>query len=141
MVIVDANVLIFAHWQQFAYHDRARDWLESALDGTERVAFPVVSILAYLRITTGGKVVTPTPTIEAACADIDACFAAPNATLLAESSRTWSLVRAQLLENRVRGDLTTDAYLSALALEHDATIVTFDRDFARFTNVRKLYLG
>lgn len=141
MVIVDANVLIFAYWQQFAHHEAARDWLGDALGGQERVGFPVVSLLAYLRVTTAGKVITPTPTIEAACTDMDQCLAGPAAIVLADGPRTWPVLRGQLIDNGIRGNLTTDAYLSALAVEHDAAIVTFDRDFARFTNVRKIFLG
>jgi hypothetical protein len=35
-----------------------------------------------------------------------------------------------------RGNLIQDAYLAALALEHDAVFVTTDRDFARFPGLR-----
>jgi len=34
------------------------------------------------------------------------------------------------------GNLTTDAHLAALAIEHGAEIVSYDRDFARFPGVR-----
>ena len=36
----------------------------------------------------------------------------------------------------VAGNLTTDAHLAALAIEHGATVLSFDRDFARFEGVR-----
>jgi len=140
LVIVDANVMLYAYWSQFVQHAISRTWLSEALSGTERVGFPGLSLLAYLRIATSGRVVFPTPTIEDACADLDACLAAPVAMYLGDSARTWPLLRAQLVEHRVRGNLTNDAYLAALALEHGATVVTFDRDFARFANVRVRYL-
>ncbi len=35
-------------------------------------------------------------------------------------------------------DLTTDAHLAALALSHDAVLVSSDADFARFRGLRLL---
>ena len=36
----------------------------------------------------------------------------------------------------VAGNLTTDAHLAALAIEHQARIVSTDNDFARFPGLR-----
>lgn len=140
MVIVDSDVLLYAYWSKFPQHAIARTWLGEALSGTERVGLPALSILAYIRIATGAKL-APTLTSEEACADVDACLASPVATYLGDSARTWPLFRAQLVEHRVRGALTHQAHLAALALEHGATVVTFERDFARFAGVRVRYLG
>lgn len=141
MVVVDANVLIYAHWEYFPQNDEAKDWLATALVGSERVGFAGITLVAYLRLATSGKFLSPALPMAAACGQIEACLAAPAATYLGDGPRTWPLVRSQLLDYRVRGNLTNDAYLAALALEHGATVVTFDRDFARFANVRVRYLG
>ena len=39
------------------------------------------------------------------------------------------------------GKLTADAYLAALAIEHDAELVPFDRDFERYAGLRMTLLG
>jgi uncharacterized protein len=46
-----------------------------------------------------------------------------------------------LLGAGTAGNLTTDAHLAALAIEHDAELVTFDRDFERFAGLRMTLLG
>lgn len=138
--MVDANVLIYAHWEDFPQNGNAKGWLASALVGSERVGFAGITLVAYLRLATSGKFLSPPLPMADACEQIEACLAAPAATYLGDGPQTWPLVRSQLVDYRVRGNLTNDAYLAALALANDATVVTFDRDFARFTNVRVRYL-
>lgn len=140
MVIVDTNVLIYAFHDIFPQHETARTWLLSALGGRETIAFPALSIIAYVRLTTAGKVVAALTT-QQACADIDECLTSPAAIVIGDGPTTWPFFQRQLTLHRVRGNLTNDAYLAALALEHGATVATFDRDFARFSNVRVAYVG
>ena len=50
--------------------------------------------------------------------------------------RHLPLLRGLLTRSGTAGNLVGDAHLAAIALEHDATVVSFDRDFARFAGVR-----
>lgn len=54
---------------------------------------------------------------------------------------TLALLRGLLERAGTGGNLTNDAHLAALALEHGATIVSFDRDFGRFEGVRSRVPG
>ena len=49
----------------------------------------------------------------------------------------WQTLRRLLSTSGVAGNLTTDAHLAALAMTHDAVLVSCDRDFERFRGVRR----
>ena len=46
------------------------------------------------------------------------------------------MLRGLLLESGTAGNLTTVAQLAALAIEHGAELVSYDRDFGRFQGLR-----
>ena len=73
----------------------------------------------------------------AALARLDAWFALDNVHIAREKDEHWDVLRALLAASGMAGNLTTDAHLAALAICHDATLVTFDADFARFKGLRR----
>ena len=136
MVIVDANVLLYAVNEDAAHHDEARTWLDSSLAGSSGVGLPWVVLLAFARIVTNPRIV-PTPlTIEDALAQVTSWVESPAAVAVAPTSRHLGVLAGLLRGVSTGGNLVNDAHLAALAVEHDATIVSFDRDFARFDGVR-----
>lgn len=135
MLVVDANVLLHAVNRRAREHELARDWLVEALGGTEAVAFPWTVILAFLRVATHPAIfprpLTPEQATDAASRWLDS---AP-ALALEPSRRHLPLLRGLLARSGTVGNLVTDAHLAALALEHGATVISFDRDFGRFEGV------
>lgn len=105
MLVVDANVLLYAVNRRTPEHDPARDWFSRALSGQEAVAF------AW--------------TVES-----------PPAVAIDPTRRHLPLLAGLLVQAGTAGNLVGDAHLAALALEHDATLVSFDRDVARFDGLR-----
>lgn len=71
-----------------------------------------------------------------ASAIVDAWFASPAVEVIEAGYRYWSILRSLLIAGNIRGPLVSDAHLAALAIEHDATLYTADRDFRRFTGLR-----
>ena len=131
MKVVDANILIYSVSQKDRHYEAAHQWLKSALRGEETVGFPWVVLLAFVRIAT--KPVFDTPlTVGQAFDVVESWLAQPNAVLLEPTPRHVSTLRGLLNQVGTAGNLTTDAHIAALALEHGAEVVTFDRDFARF---------
>ena len=136
MVIVDANVLLYAVNADARQHEIAREWLDDALSGAEGVGLPWVVLLAFLRIATNPRA-TPQPlSIEDATAQVDAWLSAPSAITVAPTSRHAAVLGGLLQVSGAAGNLVTDAHLAALAIEHGAAIISYDRDFARFEGVR-----
>jgi predicted nucleic acid-binding protein len=67
---------------------------------------------------------------------VDGWLAQPNAVIVHPGRRHASIVRELLEATGSGGNLTTDAHLAALAIEHGAEIQTADSDFHRFAGLR-----
>ncbi len=136
MRIPDANVLLHAVNRSGQEHQAARRWLETALGGTEAVGFPWVSLLAFLRLSTR-RGLFPSPLGTAAATGyVEEWLGQPPARLLNPTGQHLGILRGLLDAAGTAGNLTTDAHLAALALEHGAELWSFDRDFARFPGLR-----
>ncbi len=136
MRVVDLNLLIYAVNRDAPQHAPARDWLEARLGGDETIGLSWVVVLGFLRLVTSGRVFeTPIPASRA-MALIDEWLAHPNVELIVPGEHHWSILRALLAESGSAGNLSTDAHLAALAIEHGAELESADADFARFRGVR-----
>lgn len=135
MKLVDANVLIYAVNASDARSDEAREWLDDALTGREAVGFAWVVVLAFLRLTTRVGLFPSPLAVSEAVAQVRDWVAQPPSVLVAPSSRHLDLLAGLLTGTGTGGNLVTDAHLAALAVEHDAAVVTYDTDFGRFPGV------
>lgn len=136
MIAPDVNVLIYAFREESDRHAEYRTWLETALSAAERVALFEPVLASVLRIATHPAIYrtpAPRPVVEAY---IDACLSASAAVALRAGERHWEVFRDLCTRADAKGNLVQDAYLAALALEHNCTYVTTDRDFARFPRLR-----
>lgn len=138
MLIVDANVLLYAVNGRARDHDVARRWLAAALTSGEAVAFAWAVMLAFLRLSTHPAVFPRPLTVEEAMQACEAWLGAAPAVILEPTRRHLPLMRGLLQRAGTAGNLVGDAHLAALALEHGATVVSFDRDFARFEGVSSI---
>ena len=136
MIAPDVNVLLYALRQDSEQHAAYRDWLERALNGPEAVALLEPVLAAVFRIGTHPAIYKlPTP-LAALEAFVDACIDAPAAIRLRADQQHFDVFRDLCRRADCRGNLVQDAYLAALALEHNLTFVTTDRDFSRFPRLR-----
>jgi uncharacterized protein len=134
--LVDANVLLYAVNEADPQHERARTWLDASLGKREAVGFAWVVILAFLRIATRPEVFPRPLTVEEATSTVSYWLGQPSAVSVDPTPRHLSILAGLLRDSGAGGNLVTDAHLAALALDHQATVVTFDRDFARFEGVK-----
>ncbi len=135
MLLVDANVLLYAVNQSAREHVAARTWLREALAGGEAVAFSWTVLLAVLRLATH-PAVFPRPLRADQAADVlERWLGERQAVMLEPTRRHLALLRGLLDHTGTAGNLVGDAHLAALALEHGATVISFDRDFARFEGI------
>lgn len=136
MVVVDANILLYAVDSSSSHHAESLGWLDSSLAGAEAVGFGWVALLAFLRLSTNQSVFPNPMAVEEATDQVEAWLGAPAAVVVHPTPRHAAVLRGLLADSGVGGNLVTNAHLAALALEHGAAVVSFDRDFARFSGVR-----
>ena len=138
MILVDANVLIYAVDADSAHHARARRWLEEALSGTAPVGLAWLVILAFLRLTTRPGILRKPMPPERAVAFVDEWLAQPPVVAVGPGEGHWSILRNLLRDSGTAGNLTSDAHLAAMALELGASICSTDADFERFPGIERI---
>jgi uncharacterized protein len=139
--VPDANVLLYASDSSSRHHSPARHWVEAALSATESVGFAIVVLLAFIRISTNPRIMGAPLGVAEAIAQVEEWLAQPPATMLHPGGKHLEVWRELLESSGTAGNLTTDAHLAALAIEHGATLASFDGDFHRFSDLRFEYLG
>jgi len=136
VILVDANLLLYAYHPRSEHHASSRGWLERILSGPEPVRFAWLTLWAFLRISTNSRVFEhPLSATEAETA-VSTWLARPTAGILDPGDRHWEILRNLLHSGQATGPLVMDAAVAALALEHGAILHTTDRDFARFPGLR-----
>lgn len=138
MILVDANLLIYAINKDAPHHLKARRWLEKTLSGSESVCFTWGVLLAFLRITTRPGILSRPLESEQALAYVDEWLAQPVAEVLTPGPGHWPVFRNLLATAGTLGNLTSDAHLAAIAIENGAIVCSADYDFRRFQGIQHL---
>jgi hypothetical protein len=134
--LVDANVLLYARNSASERHEQSLHWLDEALSGREAVGLAWVSLLAFLRLSTKVGLFPKPLAVEAAVEQIRQWLSSPVAVLVEATPRHLDVLAGLLTQTGAGGNLVNDGHLAALAVEHDATVISFDHDFGRFPGVR-----
>ncbi len=136
MILVDANLLLYAYHPRAKQHEESRAWLEAVLAGPDLIRFAWVTLWAFLRIATNPRVFERPLSMTEAEVAISSWLVQPAAGILDPGERHWDILRDLVRDGQAAGPLVMDAVLAAIALEHGATICTTDRDFSRFSSLK-----
>jgi uncharacterized protein len=136
MVVVDANVLLYAVNEDSPHHEAARSWLDEALTGTQGVGLPWMVLLAFLRVVTNERILPDPLSVDDALEQVRRWVDAPASVTIEATARHLAVLAGLLGAVATGGNLVNDAHLAALAVEHGATLVSYDRDFGRFDGLR-----
>ena len=136
MRLPDVNVLLYAFRDAAPDHARFRAWLQDAVDAEEPLGVADLVLSGFVRVATHPRVFDPPASTEEAFGFARAVREAPNAVRVAPGPRHWDLFERMCLDGAARGNLVSDAYLAALAVESGCELITTDRDFARFPGLR-----
>lgn len=135
-ILVDANLLVFAHHRQFEQHEPARGWWAEALSTLPIVGIPWATSLAFLRLSTHPRVLTSPLRIDQAWRVVDDWLSRPNVRCPVPTERHRAVLGELLISACAAGNHTSDAHLAALAIEWGLELVSVDRDFARYPGLR-----
>lgn len=136
MILVDANLLVYAFAKDLPQHERARAWLDDQLNGSARVGMPWESLLAFVRLVSNPRIFERPATVTRAWQQVLEWLTV-EPTWIPQATGTHAKVLTELLgEIGGRANLVPDAHLAALAIEHGLTVCSSDGDFARFSGIR-----
>jgi len=136
VILVDANLLLYAHVSGFAQHEAAREWLDEQLNGTAPVGLPWPSLLAFLRLVTNPRVFEQPEQTADAWSQVSAWLACEPVWTPNPGERHAELLGEILSQPGIHANRVPDAHLAALAIEHGLTLCSVDGGFARFRNLR-----
>ncbi len=138
MILVDANILLYAYDPSSPHHLAARGWFETTIAKPNHVGLTWMTLLAFVRIGTSPRPLEHPLSTHEAAAIVSGWLEHPTVTILNPGERHWEILRDLMTKGQAHGPLIMDAHLAALAIEHGATLATTDRDFTRFPGLRIL---
>lgn len=133
MIAIDTNILVYAHRSGAPEHERSLAWLRHFAEGRLPWGLPVFCLGEFMRVATHPRVLDPPSTVAEAIAALDGLLASPSVRVLSPGPRFPEIYFETVRAGDARGNLTFDAQIAAVCLEHGADrLLTLDRDFARF---------
>ncbi len=136
MILVDANILLYAEDSLHPRHDQARAWWDEQLSGTGIVCLCWTVLSAFIRIGTNPRVFEYPLSLEQAIDRVQSWFDQPVTRVVRPTERHWVVFRELLTESQAVSNLVSDAHLAALAIEHGCVLASTDADFARFAKLK-----
>lgn len=136
MILVDANLVLYAEDALSPQHEAARTWWDAQLSGASPVCLSWGVLCAFIRISTNSRVYERPLDLDQAMSRVQSWLDQPCVRLVHPTERHWTVLQALLKEGQALGNLVTDAHLAALAVQHGCTLMSTDGDFARFPKLK-----
>lgn len=136
MILVDANLLLYAEDSLSVHHKIVREWWDQQLSGEEPVGLCWQVLSAFIRISTNPRLHQRPLTLEEAITRIQSWLEQPCVRILQPSTEHWRIFQEVLRSGNATGNLVSDARLAAFAIEHNCRLCSSDMDFARFPTLK-----
>ena len=132
MILVDANLLLYAEDSLSARHEAARTWWDAQLSGVSPVCLCWPVLTAFIRIATNARLHKRPLTLKEAVDRVQSWIEQPCVRIIQPTEQHWSILRQMLHDGSATANLVSDAHLAALAVEHNCQLCSTDADFSRF---------
>ena len=136
MILLDVNVLVYAHDETSRHHVRAKQWWEKQLNGSRLVGLSWVGLLGFIRLLTNPRIYENPYSPSEIIAIVRTWLDQPQVKIMDPSDQHFTLIASLIEHVGTAGNLTTDAHLAALAIERGLILQTTDADFARFPGLQ-----
>jgi len=136
LILVDANILLYAEDSLHPRNQQAREWWDGQLSQTETVCLCWTVLSAFIRIGTNPRVFEHPLSLEQALARVQSWLDQPCTRVVRPTERHWTVFQQMLTDGQAIANLVTDAHLAALAIEHGCELASTDSDFARFPKLK-----
>ena len=136
MIILDANILLYAYQADTPHHAAAAKWIERQFKGRDVIGLPWITIWAFLRVSTNPRAWPRPMPAHKAFQIVREWLAMPGVAIVHPGPRHAELLERLVGDYGAGGPMVTDAALAALAIENGAALASTDRDFSRFEGLR-----
>ena len=136
MILVDANLLLYAEDELCSRHAKAREWWDEQLSGSSPVCLCWTVLGAFIRISTNPRVFEHPLSLDQALSRVHSWLSQPCIRIVHPTEGHWTVFRKLLIEGQAVANLVTDAHLAALAIEHGCELISTDSDFSRFPGLK-----
>jgi len=136
VILVDANLLLYAEDSLSENHEAARRWWDEQLSGSAPVCLCWQVINAFIRIGTNARLHQRPLTTKEAIERVQSWMNQPCVRVIQATDSHWPIFQRLLSNGKAVGNLVSDAHLAALAVEHNCTLQSTDSDFARFKGLK-----
>ena len=136
MIAVDTNILVYAHREESAFHEKAHLHLTLLAEGIHPWAIPWPCLHEFLAIVTHPKIYRPPTPLEEALLQVDAWLESPSLHLIGEGEDYWTTLKSQLTTTKLLGPQIHDLRIAAICLQNGVkTLWSADRDFSRIKSL------
>jgi uncharacterized protein len=139
LILVDANILLYAEDSLSSFHKQACEWWDEQLPRSEPVCLCWTVLSAFIRIGTNPRVFQHPLSLEQARTRIQSWLDQPCTRIIRAAEQHWTVFQQMLSDGQAVANLVTDAHLAALANEHGCTLASTDADFARFPKLKWIH--
>ena len=136
MILVDANLLLYAEDSLSEHHQAARTWWDAQLSGAEPICLCLPVLTAFIRIGTNVRLHRRPLTLGEAVERVQSWFDQPCVRMIHPGEQHWAIFQVMLRDGKAIGSLVSDAHLAAMAVEHNCILQSTDVDFARFKGLK-----
>ena len=136
MILVDANLLVYAHVSSLSQHDAAIQWLDGRINGTAPVGLCWPSLLAFVRLVSNPRIFERPDSVERAWKQVEQWLDCDTVWIPQPTQKHREVLAPLIRVPGMRANLVPDAHLAALAIEHGLTLCSTDSDFARFPELK-----
>lgn len=136
MILVDANILLYAEDEKSPLNKKARHWWDAQLSQDEPVALCWLVLMAFIRISTHKRVFENPLSLPQAIKRVQSWLDQPCVEIFHPTSKHWEILQSMLTQGQASANLSTDAHLATLAIENGCTLYSTDADFSRFPGLK-----
>jgi toxin-antitoxin system PIN domain toxin len=136
LILVDANILLYAEDSLHPRNQQARAWWDGQLSQTKPVCLCWTVLSAFIRIGTNPRVFDHPLSLEQAVSRVQTWLDQPCTRVVRPTERHWTIFQQMLADGQAVANLVTDAHLAALAIEHGCELASTDSDFSRFPKLK-----
>jgi toxin-antitoxin system PIN domain toxin len=136
LILVDANILLYAEDSLSPLHQQARRWWDDQLSQSGPVCLCWPVLIAFIRIGTNPRVFENPLSLDQALARVQSWLDQPCTRVIRPTEQHWTIFKMMLKNGQAVANLVTDAHLAALAIEHGCDLASTDSDFSRFPKLK-----